>query len=114
MPFPDDDGADTSSRPSFRSLYFSCSIGAHCIGKQRLRVDVDIEYGSSSSISTVRSSSSSSSSLPPREEDPVSKFVLGVDEASCALVQNGEASESSLDRFMESSCEDPVEGTGEY
>jgi len=102
QPLPNEEGKDS---PSHRSLYFSCSIGAHCLGKQRVRIDVDINYSASLGTRSFQSS--------PREEDPVSKFVLGADKDSCARVQNGE-SESILDRFMESSCSEPKRHAGDY
>jgi len=102
QPLPNKEGEES---PLYRSLYFSCSIGAHCLGKQRVRVDVDINYDASLNTRSFQS--------PARGEVPVSKFVLGADAGSCTRVQNGEP-ESILDRFMESSCSKPKKDLGDY
>lgn len=93
--------------PSFRSLYFSCSIGSHCFGKQRLRVDVDIDY------STTQGGSSDKQQLSQRTEDPVSKFI-NTDAGTCTLVQVEEADASSEDRIMESTCDEAEKSIDKY
>ena len=82
------------------SLYFACSVGAHCTqGRQRLTVNV--EEGPSNE---------------PEEERaviPTSQYALGLDENVCNLYQSGTTNADDTAEFLESNrlqseCTDPV------
>jgi len=100
---------EVASAAPYRSLYFACSIGAHCLGKQRVRIDVDIDFGEiTSSTASTRAQEESPPDL--RRGESVSKFLLNVNDEICSRIQNGDFDESEMENIqhIESTCAEPV------
>jgi len=101
---------EVASDAPYRSLYFACSVGAHCLGKQRVRIDVDIDFGemTSATISTRAQKEESPPDLSRGES--VSKFLLNVNDETCSRIQNGDVNESEIETIehIESTCAESV------
>jgi len=69
-------------------VFFACEVGSHCLGQQRVRVQV-----MDNSI--------------PREEDPVSSFAMAVTADTCDMVQRGSLDVEEVSRSSKSDCGEP-------
>lgn len=79
------------------TLYFACSVGAHCAsGHQKLRVSV--------------SANDDDSGVPPRSEPPRSEVLFGESSENCELIQSGVEFDGEFLRSnsLRSECTEPA------